>query len=122
MTSEKAGCRALAAMALVAATAGCTAHPEPIIDPQGVNMVAYETDLADCTGLSEQISVGKGVAKGTAGGAVVGAATGAIGGDPARGAGYGSIWGATSSGLRADRDKQMVVKRCLRYRGYQVLN
>lgn len=122
MTSENLGLQALAAAVLFAAVAGCTAHPEPIIDPQGVNMGAYQADLEDCTGLSEQISVGKGVAKGTAGGAVVGAATGAIGGDPARGAGYGSIWGATSSGLRADRDKQMVVKRCLRYRGYQVLN
>lgn len=109
-------------MIVVAAVAGCTAHPEPIIDPYGVNMVAYQADLEECSGLSEQISTGKGVARGTAGGAAVGAATGAISGDPARGAGYGSIWGANSSGLKADRDRQMVVKRCLSYRGYRVLN
>jgi hypothetical protein len=113
---------AIGGAVLIMGIAGCTAHPEPIIDPQGVNMVAYQADLQECTGLSEQISTGKGVAKGTAGGAAVGAATGAISGSPARGAGYGAIWGATSSGLKAERDKQNVVKRCLRYRGYMVLN
>ena len=102
--------------------AGCSAHPEPIIDPTGVNMAAYEVDLQQCTGFSEQIRIEKGVIKGAAGGAAIGAATGAISGDVYRGAGYGSIWGATRYGTQADRDRQNVVKRCLRYRGYQVLN
>jgi hypothetical protein len=53
---------------------------------------------------------------------VVGAATGAISGNAADGAGYGAIWGATSSGLDADETKQRVVKQCLRGRGYKVLN
>lgn len=102
--------------------AACTAHPQPIIDTAGVDMGAYQADLDQCTGYSEQISTGSGAAKGAAGGAVVGAASGAISGDPARGAGQGSLWGATFSGLKADRDRQNVVKRCLRYRGYRVLN
>jgi hypothetical protein len=102
--------------------AGCAAHPKPIIDTKGVDLSAYETDLAECTEYSEQIEAGAGVAKGAAGGAVVGAATGAISGNAGKGAGYGSIWGATRSGLDADRDKQNVVKRCLRGRGYRVLN
>jgi len=104
------------------ALGGCSAHPEPIIDTVGVNMAAYEADLEQCTAYSEQIRIEKGAAKGAAGGAVVGAATGAISGDVSRGAGYGAIWGATRYGTEADRDRQMVVKRCLRYRGYQVLN
>ena len=110
------------AASLCIVLAGCSAHPEPIIDPGGVNMAAYETDLEQCTAFSEQIRIEKGVAKGAAGGAAIGAATGAISGDVSSGAGYGAIWGATRYGTEADRDRQMVVKRCLRYRGYQVLN
>lgn len=102
--------------------AGCSAHPEPIVDTKGVDLSAYATDLAECNEYAEQIRTGKGVAKGAAGGAVVGAATGAISGDAGAGAGYGGIYGATRSGLGADREKQAVVKRCLRGRGYKVLN
>lgn len=107
---------------VLAGLTGCAAHPEPIVDTKGVDMSAYETDLAECSVYADQIQTEKGVAKGAAGGAVVGAATGAISGNPAEGAGYGSIWGATRSGLDADEAKQMVVKRCLRGRGYKVLN
>lgn len=106
----------------VVAVSACSSHPEPIVDTKGVDMSVYDADLAECSEYAEQIHAGKGVAKGAAGGAVVGAATGAISGEPGRGAGYGSIWGATSSGLDADRDKQRVVKQCLRGRGYKVLN
>jgi outer membrane lipoprotein SlyB len=102
--------------------AACAAHPEPIVDTKGVNMSAYEKDLAECSVYADQIQTEKGVAKGAAGGAVVGAATGAISGNAADGAGYGSIWGATRSGLDADEAKQGVVKQCLRGRGYKVLN
>lgn len=112
---------AIGAMVL-AGLAGCAAHPEPIIDTKGVNMAAYETDLEECSVYADEIQTEKGVAKGAAGGAVVGAATGAISGNPAEGAGYGSIWGATRSGLDADEAKQKVVKQCLRGRGYKVLN
>jgi outer membrane lipoprotein SlyB len=94
--------------------AGCAAHPEPIVDTKGVTMSAYEKDLAECSVYADQIQTEKGVAKG--------AATGAISGNAADGAGYGSIWGATRSGLDADEAKQGVVKQCLRGRGYKVLN
>jgi hypothetical protein len=104
------------------AMAGCAAHPEPIVDTQGVDLSAYAADLAECNDYAEQIRTGKGVAKGATGGAVVGAATGAISGDAAKGASYGGIYGATRSGLKADRERQAVVKRCLRGRGYKVLN
>jgi outer membrane lipoprotein SlyB len=106
-------------LALVAA---CAAHPEPIIDQRGVNMHAYHDDLQECESYAEPISVARGTAKGAAGGAAVGAATGAIGGDVYRGAGYGAIFGATRFGNEADREKRMVVKRCLSGRGYRVLN
>lgn len=102
--------------------AACAAHPDPIIDMQGVNEAKLATDWAECESYSEEIRIGSGAAKGAAGGAVIGAATGAIGGDAGGGAGYGAIYGATRSGLNADREKQMVFKRCLRGRGYRVLN
>ena len=52
----------------------------------------------------------------------MGAAAGAVGGDAGDGAAYGAIAGGTRSGLAADREKQQVFKRCLRGRGYRVLN
>jgi hypothetical protein len=85
-------------------------------------MSAYEVDLEECNAYAAQIETQKGVARGAAGGAVVGAAAGAIGGDAGRGAGYGGIYGATRSGMGAEREKHMVVKRCLEGRGYTVLN
>jgi len=81
-----------------------------------------QLDWDECEGYSEQVIIAKGTAKGAAGGAVAGAATGAISGHVGPGAGYGAIWGATRSTIDADRDKQMVFKRCMRGRGYQVLN
>jgi outer membrane lipoprotein SlyB len=52
----------------------------------------------------------------------VGAVAGAINNDVGRGAANGALIGATRSGLDADKDKQRVFKRCLRGRGYRVLN
>jgi len=101
---------------------GCASHPEPIIDTQGVDLVRYEQDLAECGTYAEQIEPASGVAKGTAAGAAVGAMAGAIGGDVGRGAGYGAVAGGSRSAVMADRDKQEVVKNCLRGRGYRVLN
>ncbi len=107
---------------VLAAIAGCAAHPDPIVDMQGVNPDRLAKDWDDCEGYSEEIEITKGVAKGTAVGAGVGAIGGAINGDVSRTAANGALIGATRSGLDADRDKQMVFKRCLRGRGYRVLN
>lgn len=111
-------------MAIAAAifVTGCAANSRPIVDTKGVNMTEYEQDLAECMAYGEEIQVSTGVAKGAATGAAIGAITGAIGGNADRTAGYGGIYGGTRSGLDADRDKQRLVKRCLRGRGYNVLN
>ena len=101
---------------------GCASHPDPIIDMKGVNEATMQVDWNECESYSDQVVIGKGAAKGAAGGAVVGAAAGAIQGNADSGAGYGAIWGATRSTLEGDRDKQMVFKRCMRGRGYRVLN
>ena len=101
----------------------CAAHPEPIIDLKGVNPALFEQDWAECKSYSEQVKIEQGVAKGAATGAVVGAIAGAIGnGDVSQSAGHGGLYGGTRSGLKADREKQQVFKRCMSGRGYRVLN
>jgi hypothetical protein len=108
---------------LVALTvAGCAAHPDPIVDMQGVDVNAFAKDWSECEKYTEEILISQGVAKGGATGAVVGAIGGAIDGDAGRGAATGALYGGTRSGLDADREKQKVFKRCLRGRGYRVLN
>jgi outer membrane lipoprotein SlyB len=113
----------LAIVLAVVMLGACSSHPEPIIDTKGVNMTVYEEDLAECKSYSEQIDPSKGMAKGAAGGAVTGGAIGAIGsGSVGTGAGIGAVLGMSRSGSKAATDKEEVVKRCLRYRGYKVLN
>ena len=114
--------RMLITTAVVITVAGCASHPDPIIDTKGVNPVVMEVDWDECEAYSDQVIVGKGTARGAAGGAVVGAAAGAISGDVSEGAGYGAIFGATRSTLDGNDEKQMVFKRCMRGRGYRVLN
>lgn len=101
---------------------GCTAHPDPIIDTKGVNMAMYERDLAECRQFAGQIQPATGVAKGAVAGAAVGAAIGAIHGNPGDAAAVGAVSGGATSAVKADEDKQNVVKRCLSGRGYKVLN
>ena len=108
--------------AAILALAGCAAHPDPIIDTKGVDPDVLAQDWQECEAYTEQIQVSKGVAKGGATGAVVGAVGGAIDGETGKGAGYGALYGGTRSGLDADREKQQVFKRCMRGRGYKVLN
>jgi len=104
------------------AIAACAAHPDPIVDTKGVNPDFLAADWEDCEAYTEQIAVIRGVAKGAGAGAGVGAIGGVINGDVGRAAANGALFGATRSGLDADREKQMVFKRCLRGRGYRVLN
>ena len=108
---------------LVALTvAGCAAHPDPIVDMKGVDVNAFAQDWGECEKYTEEILISQGVVKGGATGAVVGAIGGAISGDAGEGAATGALYGGTRSGLDADREKQKVFKRCLRGRGYRVLN
>lgn len=102
--------------------AGCAANPKPIIDTKGEDPQRLADDMRECEQISREVDVGTGVAKGAGLGGVVGAAAGAISGDASSGAGWGALWGGTRSGLDADREKSMVFKRCMKGRGYRVLN
>jgi hypothetical protein len=110
--------------ALITLLSGCAAHPDPIIDTKGVDPDEMAQDWDECEAFTEEIIIAKGVAKGSALGGTVGAASGAIRGrgDVAEDAAWGALYGGTRSGLDADRDKQMVFKRCMSGRGYRVLN
>ena len=114
----------LAAITLAMQLAGCAAHPDPIIDTKGVDPDAMAQDWDECEAYTEEISIAKGTAKGAGLGAAIGAAVGSISGhsDAGEDAAYGALYGGTDSGLEADRDKQDVFKRCMRGRGYRVLN
>jgi outer membrane lipoprotein SlyB len=89
---------------------------------KGVDPVVMQDDWGECEAYSEQVIVAQGAARGAAVGAVAGAASGAISGDAASGAGYGAIWGATRSGVQGSKEQENVFKRCMRGRGYRVLN
>ena len=113
-----------ALLALAILLPGCAAHPDPIIDTKGVDPDELAQDWDECEAYTEEIIIAKGAAKGAALGGTVGAASGAIRGrgDVAEDAAWGALYGGTRSGLDADRDKQMVFKRCMSGRGYRVLN
>ncbi len=103
----------------------CTTTDEIIIDQKGVNMASYEADLADCREYATGVKTAEKGARGAASSAVIGGAVGAIldGSDgAARGAGVGAVTGGASGLAEGEREEVQVVKRCLRGRGYKVLN
>ena len=110
---------------IAAVLSGCAAHPDPIIDMNGVDQEQFVRDWNECEAYTDEVQISKGVAKGASVGAAIGAVAGAIGGnseDVRRGASSGAVYGGAQSGLDADRDKQLVFKRCMSGRGYRVLN
>ena len=102
--------------------AACTTTDEIIIDKQGVDMSRYDQDLAECRSYGTEVQTEKKVVKGAASGAVVGGLIGAITGDAGKAAGVGAVGGGAKGASQGEREELQVVKRCLRGRGYNVLN
>lgn len=115
-------CTVIAAVVLAAGCAG-PRRSGVIIDTAGVDTVRYERDLAECQQIAQQVDSKAG---GSAlGGAVVGGLVGAVVGDrhtAARLAGTGAVVGGARGASATKAEKQLVVKNCLRNRGYKVLN
>lgn len=116
-------------LVLISLLVACASHNTQsggiIIDKKGVNMAAYQDDLHECQSYAEEISVAQKTGTKAAGGAVLGGAMGAIWGNSetaAKGAGAGGLLGGVKGFSQASREKQQIVKRCLRGRGYRVLN
>jgi uncharacterized protein YcfJ len=100
----------------------CARH-QVIIDPAGVDQAQYQQDLAECTQVAEQVNQKAG--EGAATGAVIYGAIGAILGDrndAKRLAGVGAVSGGASGAQQTKQEKTMVLKNCMRNRGYRVLN
>jgi hypothetical protein len=109
-------------MAVTGLLAACTTTDEIIIDKKGVDMARYEQDLAECRAYSDEVQTGQKVAKGAASGAVVGGLIGAITDNPGKAAGVGAVGGGARGAREGERDEVRVVKKCLRGRGYRILN
>lgn len=104
--------------------AACTTTDEIIIDERRSNMSNYDRDLAECQAYSEQVPVMEKGARGAGSGAVIGGAIGGVSDrhDAGEGAAIGAITGGAAGVHRGEEEKMQVVKRCLRGRGYAVLN
>ncbi len=125
----RTGCCLAMVAGLLALVAGCAGQrrgeDRVIVDTQGVDMHAYRQDLADCEAYADQVRVGRRAATGAVAGAVIGGAVGAIAGDhhtAERAAGVGGVVGGAKGGGSGLRERDRVVKNCLRGRGYRVLN
>lgn len=121
----------LLVLASVLVLGGCSRTPSSgdgsgiIIDRQGVDMSRYYADLHDCQQYAAEVPVAQRSATSAVGGAVVGGVIGAVVGDSdtaKRGAGVGAVTGAVGGASSGSRERQQVVKNCLRGRGYRVLN
>ncbi len=96
-----------------------------IIDTKGVDMSRYHADLTECQSYASEVPVAQRTATSTAGGAVLGGVIGAVVGDSGtakRGAGVGAVTGAVKGVSSGTREREQVVRNCLRGRGYRVLN
>ena len=121
---------ALAAAAALVVLAGCADTYRPVVDRQGVDPGAYQRDLAECRDYARQVSPLGSAAKGgliggaigAAAGAVVGALTGNVGRAAAIGAAGGGTAGILRGGLRGGARQKRVIRRCMRGRGYRVLD
>lgn len=113
---------------LILAVAGCAgrgARGGPIVDMKGVDPVQYRADLLECQDYAEQVAIGGRAAGGAATGAVLGGLVGAAVGNSdtaKRSAGAGAVVGGARGTGDALRERQAVVRNCLRHRGYAVLN
>lgn len=87
----------------------------------------YYQDSAQCRALSEQVpGAGQSAAAGAVGGALFGALVGVLIGDTGdfalQGAGLGAVSGAAGGAGHGAMNRDLVMKNCLRGRGYNVLN
>ena len=97
----------------------------PIIDTQGVNLAQYNQDLLECENYADEVQIAQKAASGAVAGAAIGGVFGAVIGNSdtaKRGAGVGAVGGGARGVGEGIRERERVIKSCLRGRGYRVLN
>jgi len=120
--------RTIVCALLVLTVVGCAGRGAlggPIVDMKGVDPAQYRVDLLECQQYADDVAVGSRAAGGAAAGAVVGGLVGATVGNSdtaKRSAGAGAVVGGARGTGDALRERQVVVRNCLRHRGYAVLN
>lgn len=108
--------------------AACSSQPRTpggvIIDKRGVDPTRYAADLNECATYAEEVRGADKVVANSAGGAVVGGAVGSIykSGSTSRGAAAGAVTGAVKGVAETGNERSLVIKNCMRERGYVVLN
>lgn len=115
----------LTLLILIPGLLACTSNRDPIIDPKGVNMMAFEQDLLECRALGENAHTVADTVTSAAGGAAAGGLIGAAIGNSdtaKRGAGAGAVLGGMRAYQRNTSEAERIVRRCLMGRGYRVLN
>jgi outer membrane lipoprotein SlyB len=115
------------AITLIASLVGCAGISNPVVDLKQTPNKDYQADLAECRALSDQaITAGEGVGLGSAaGGVILGLLALVLGGNGtviAQAFGAGAITGAAGGAVSGKENEQQITKRCLKNRGYQVLN
>jgi hypothetical protein len=128
----------VALMTVVPVLAQAQNTPNIIVDMEGVDQAQYNADLQACQGagtqVQEQQADRESVVGTAARGAAIGAAAGAISGNSgSKGAKTGAGVGVAAAGVRNQKNRRearkdvqaerdLVVKNCMRGRGYNVLN
>lgn len=105
------------------ALSGCAtrgAGYSPVVDMQGKDQTAYATDLSDCQAYARRVDPAARAMAGAIVGALLGAAI-APRGYRNNTAGYGGVFGATAGGAQGVESQEVIIKRCLAGRGYNVL-
>jgi outer membrane lipoprotein SlyB len=106
----------------ILALTGC-ARTQIIIDPQGIDMAKYQTDLAECQQLADQVE--SKVAEGIVGGAIIGAIVDSIFGGHHHGSRttkLSALGGGLEGADKTSRERSKVLRSCLYNRGYNILN
>ena len=102
---------------------GCASY-RPVIDTKGVDMSAYEQDLAECQTYAREVKPGLQAVAGSAIGAGLGFAVSTAAGsrsDSGAATRVGAVVGAASGGAKGAGSQKDIIKNCLHGRGYNVL-
>lgn len=124
--------RSILAISVLLLMTACVSSYQPVVDLKGRQTGQYQQDLFECQQLAQQSSPWAQSAETGLGGALLGAALGAVTGAflPGYSAGTGAAFGAATGGTvgvlggayQGVGEQQRIVDRCLRGRGYNVVN